>query len=99
MTGRERKVDSLRHAIDSLLELILRIGDLIVSGIITIELWLRGQLDQFGLPPMIQTAILAVLAILLVVGSLRLFGGLIRIAVILVLMLIAIHILLPLVRP
>lgn len=99
MTGRECKVDSLRHAIDSLLELILRIGDLIVSGIITIELWLRAQLDQFGLPPMIQTAILAVLAILLVVGLLRLFGGLIRIAVILVLMLIAIHILLPLVRP
>jgi hypothetical protein len=92
-------VDNFRRALDSILQLILRIGDLIVAGILTIELWLRGQLEQFGLSPIIQTTILVVLAALLIVGSLRLFGGLIRIAVILVLLLIAIHILFPVFQP
>lgn len=92
-------MDNFRRALDSILQLILRIGDLIVAGILTIELWLRGQLEQFGLSPIIQTTILVVLAALLIVGSLRLFGGLIRIAVILVLLLIAIHILFPVFQP
>ena len=89
-------MDSFRHVASTLLQLLIQLGDLIVAGIVTIELWLRAQLAQFGLPPNIQTAILVVLAALLIIGALRLFGGLIRIAVVLVLILIAIHILMPL---
>jgi hypothetical protein len=88
-------VDSFTHVVNSLLQLVIALGDLIVGGIITIELWLRAQLTQFGLPPNIQTVILVALAALLIIASLRLFGGLIRVAVVLVLILIAVHILLP----
>jgi hypothetical protein len=91
----ENLVDSFTHVINSLLQLVIALGNLIVGGIITIELWLRAQLDHFGLPANVQTVILVALAALLIIGSLRLFGGLIRVAVILVLILIAVHIMLP----
>jgi len=88
-------VDSFTHVINSLLQLMIELGNLVVSGLITLELWLRDQLAQLGLSPPIQTVIMVAIAALLIVGALRVFGGLIRIAVVLVLILIAIHILLP----
>jgi hypothetical protein len=91
----ENSVDSFTHVINSLLQLVIQLGNIIVGGIVTIELWLRDQLTHFGLPSSIQTAILVALAALLIIASLRLFGGLIRVAVVLVLILIAVHILLP----
>jgi hypothetical protein len=91
-------VDSFAHVINSLLQLLIQLGDLIVAGIITVELWIRGQLSQLGLPQNVQTVILFALAALLIIGSLRLFGGLIRVAIVLVLILIAIHIITPMVQ-
>jgi hypothetical protein len=91
----ESIVDRFEHTINSLLQLLIDLGNLIVGGIVTLELWLRAQLAQFGLPPGIQTVIMIALAVLLIIGSLRLFGGLIRVALVLVLILIAIHIVLP----
>ena len=88
-------MDSFTHVINSLLQLMIELGNLVVSGLITLELWLRDQLAQLGLSPPIQTVIMVAIAALLIVGALRVFGGLIRIAVVLVLILIAIHILLP----
>jgi hypothetical protein len=88
-------VNSFTHLINSLLQLLIDLGNLILGGIITVELWLRTQLGQFGLPPMVQTLILLALAALLIVVSLQLFRGLIRAAAVLVLILIAIHIVLP----
>jgi hypothetical protein len=88
-------MDSFAHLIRSLLDLLIELGNIIVAALITVEVWLRAQLTQFGLPPVIQTVILIAFAALLIIGSLRLFGGLIRVAVVLVLILIAIHIALP----
>ncbi len=88
-------MDSFRQTIGSILALLIQIGDLIVAGIVAIEVWLRAQLERFGLPPVIQTTILVALAVLLIVASLRLFGGLVRVAAILILVLIAMHILMP----
>ena len=88
-------MDSLAHIIRSLLDLLIQLGNIIVAALITVEVWLRAQLTHFGLPPPIQTAILIAVAALLIIGSLRLFGGLIRVAVVLVLILIAIHVALP----
>jgi hypothetical protein len=88
-------VDSFTHIINNLLQFLIRLGDLIVGVIVTIELWLRAQLMQLGVAPPVQTAILIALAVVLILGSLRLFGGLIRVAVVLILILIAIHILMP----
>jgi hypothetical protein len=91
-------MDNFRDVINSLLQLLIRLGDLIVAGIVTVELWLRDQLTQFGVPQNIQTVILLALAAVLIIGSLRLFGGLIRVAVVLVLILVAIHVVMPLVQ-
>jgi hypothetical protein len=88
-------VDNFTRIINSLLQFLIRLGDLIVGVIVTIELWLRAQLMQLGVAPPVQTAILIALAVVLILGSLRLFGGLIRVAVVLILILIAIHILMP----
>jgi hypothetical protein len=88
-------LDTFKQTINSILALLLQLGDLIVAGIVAIEIWLREQLGHFGLPPGVQTTILLALAALLIVASLKLFGGLIRIAFILVLLLVAIHIMMP----
>jgi hypothetical protein len=88
-------MDSFANIVRRLLDLLIALGNIIVAALITIEVWLRAQLTQFGLPPVIQTVILIAVAALLVIGSLRLFGGLIRIALVLVLILIAIHVALP----
>jgi hypothetical protein len=94
----ETTVNSFTHVINTLLQLLISLGNVIVAGIVAIELWLRAELGHFGLPPNVQTIILIALALLLILGSLRLFGGLVRAAVVLVLILIAIHILLPILQ-
>jgi hypothetical protein len=88
-------LNSFSNIIHGLLQLLIQLGDLIVGWIVLLEMWLRDQLTHFGVAPQIQTLILLVLAVVLIVGALRLFGGLIRVAVVLVLLLIAIHILMP----
>jgi hypothetical protein len=79
-----------------MLQLLVHIGELVVAAIVACEVWLRGQLGALGVAPVLQTAIMVGLAVLLILGSVRLLGGLIRIAVVLVLLLIAIHIIVPL---
>ncbi|MEA2740090.1 MAG: hypothetical protein QOH05_3397 [Acetobacteraceae bacterium] len=88
-------MDSFANVVNNLLHLLIQLGDFIVGALITIELWVRGQLAQMGLAANVQTVIMLAVAALLIVGALRLFGGLIRIAVVLVLILVAIHIVLP----
>lgn len=88
-------METFRRAVDGLLNALVELGHLIVSGLVALELWLRSQLATAGLPPAIQTVLLVAFAVLLIVAALRLFGGLFRVAVILVLILIAIHIIMP----
>jgi hypothetical protein len=88
-------VDSFAHVINTLLQLLVRLGDIIVGGIVTLELWTRDQLAQFGLAPQVQTVIMLAIAVVLILLAFRLFGGLIRVAVVLVLILIALHIVMP----
>lgn len=88
-------MERFTHVINSLLDLLVQLGNLIVSFLVTLEVWLRGQLGEFGLPPFVQTAIMLGVAALLILGAMRLFGGLVRVAVVLVLVLIALHILMP----
>jgi hypothetical protein len=89
---------NLQDVIDTLLKLLMQFGLAIAALLTELELWLRGELQQLGVPHTVQTLVLVVVAALLVLGSLRLFGGLIRIAVVLILVLIAIHIVMPVVR-
>lgn len=88
-------MDSFKHVIDSLLQLLVQLGNIIVGWIVIIEDALRRQLMQLGVAPQLQTIILLAVAVILILGALKLFGGLIRVAVVLVLLLIAIHVLMP----
>jgi hypothetical protein len=88
-------VDNFTHFINSLLQVLIELGHALVGILISIELWVRSQLQQFGLAPNVQTAIMVGVAAVLILASLKLFGGLIRVALVLILILIALHILLP----
>jgi hypothetical protein len=85
--------------IDSLLQLLIQLGNIVVGWIVIIEDALRTQLTHLGVVPQLQTIILLAVAVILILGALKLFGGLIRVAVVLVLLLIAIHILMPILHP
>jgi hypothetical protein len=89
---------NLQTAIDTLLRLLIQFGVAVAAILTELELWLRGELQQLGVPHTVQTLILLVVAALLFLGALRLFGGLIRVAVVLIVVLIAIHIVMPVVR-
>jgi hypothetical protein len=91
-------VGNLQNAIDALLQVFRQLGDAVVGLLTALELWLRGQLQQLGVPHTVQTLILLAVAVLLVLGTLRLFGGLIRVVVVLILLLIAIHIMMPVIQ-
>jgi hypothetical protein len=88
-------VDTFTRIVNSLLQLLTQLGDLAVSGLKAIELWLRDQLTSLGVPPELQTIIMLALAALLVLLVVRAFGGLIRVVVLLVLLLVAVRVLLP----
>ncbi len=91
-------MSQLQTAIDTLLRLLTEFGLAVASILTGFELWLREVLQQFGVPHTLQTVLLLAVAALLVLGSLRLFGGIIRIAVILILVLVAIHIVMPVIQ-
>jgi hypothetical protein len=95
---KETIVGNLQRAIDTLLNLLTQFGLTVAAVLTELEFWLRGQLQQLGVPHAVQTLVLLAVAAVLVLGSLRLFGGLIRIAVVLILLLIAIHIVMPIIQ-
>jgi hypothetical protein len=89
---------NLLNAVDALLKLLIQFGLAVAAILTALELWLRGELQQLGVPHTVQTLILLVVAVMLVLGSWRLFAGMIRVAVVLILLLIAIHIVIPVIR-
>jgi hypothetical protein len=95
---KETVVGNLQTAVDTLLKLLMQFGVAVAAILTELELLLRGELQQLGVTHQVQTLILLAVAALLVLGALRLFGGLIRIAVVLILVLIAIHVVMPVVQ-
>jgi hypothetical protein len=91
-------VANLQTAIDTLLHLLGQFGVAVAAMLTELEFWLRGALQQFGVPHTLQTTTLLIVAAALVVGSLQLLGGLVRLAVVLILLLLAIHIVMPVVQ-
>jgi hypothetical protein len=88
-------MERVDQAITKLLALIRDLVDLGLSGLAAIEVWLRGQLAGLGVAPPIQTIILIAIAVVLIVATLRLFGGILRAAVVIFLVLLALHALMP----
>ena len=88
-------MDSFTDAIDNLIKSFRRVGNSILDGFGTLELWMRGQLSQFGLTLQAQTIVMITLAVVLILVSCQLFSGLIRVVAVLVLTALALHIALP----
>ncbi len=86
----------LDHAITALLALFRAASDVVLAGLAAVEQWLRVQLTGLGVAPGLQTAIMLAAAVVLAVLVLRVFGGVIRILLIVFLILLALHVLLPL---
>ena len=85
----------MQHAIDLVLSLILGLFHLIVLGIGAIEAVLRDSLAPMGIGAQGQSVVLVVAALLLIVGAIRLFGGIFAILITIALVLLMLHILLP----
>jgi hypothetical protein len=88
-------VENLESAIAGLLQILKQLGLALAAILTALELMLRQELQKLGVAQNLQTVILLAVAVILVLGALRLFGGVIRIAIVLVLLLVAIHIALP----
>jgi Flp pilus assembly protein TadB len=91
-------VGNLQGAINSLLQFLRQFSVMIANLLTEFEFWLRDQLRGLGVPHTLQTVILLGVAVLLVVGALRLLGGLIRVVVVLLLVLLVIHLVMPVIQ-
>jgi len=86
-------MDQISRAANGLLALIVSLFDVILAGIGVIELWIRAQLTALRVPAPIGTAILIVLAVILIVTAIRLFGGVFRLLILTFLVLLMIQVL------
>ncbi len=85
----------LTKVVSDVLTLLMRLGSAILSAVEAIEASLREQLTANGVPPLIQTLILVVLAFATLLLVLRVLGGLLRWAVIVILVLIVVQMMMP----
>ena len=85
----------MQQAIDFLTSLIFGLFHLIILGIASVEGVLRATLIPMGVGPIGQNVVLVAVALVLVLGAIRFFGGIFAILIIVVLALLMLHILLP----
>jgi len=89
-------MEKVDQAINALLALFASAADAVLAGLAAVEQWLRTQLSGLGVAPQIQTVIMIAVAILLLLLVLRVFGGIIRVVLVVFLILLALHVVLPL---
>ncbi len=82
---------NVHTASTALLEFIRDSAILIAQQLSRFEGLLRDQLLTIGLSPLAQTVVMVAVVAFLAVTALRLFAGLLRFAVVLVLLLVALH--------
>ena len=85
-------VNEALHTIGTWLELLI---GLLLGVFGVIEGFIRSILVQAGVPPNLQQIILIVVAVLLIIAILRVFGGVIRFLLVLFLILLVLHVLIP----
>jgi hypothetical protein len=90
-------MDALRQAGSALFAFLAAIDRLLMIAIVTTDAWLRILLTQLHVPENTQTTVLIILAVLVFTTFLRMIGTLIRSAVLLVALLIALHFALPII--
>jgi antibiotic biosynthesis monooxygenase (ABM) superfamily enzyme len=91
--------DKIDHTLAFVLHLVVYVATVIGSLVAGIEIWLRDQLAMTGLPRAGQTVVLVTVLIVMILGCIQMFAGLIRFAVMLLLVLLMLDILIPAVQP
>jgi hypothetical protein len=85
----------MNSAIDFVLTLILRLVAAVMDVITVIEVALRRLLVDAGINGELQSAVLIVVAILLIIGALRLLGGVLGVLITVLLLLLIVNLLMP----
>jgi len=85
----------MTQAIDFVLSLILRLIGLVMAAIAIIDAFLRGLMDRAGIGSQVQAIVLVAVAVLFIVAALRVFGGVLRLLIIVFLVLLLVHVLMP----
>ena len=80
-----------RHLIETALALLWRAADGLLGIVAPAELWLRAAMGRLGVPADLQTGLLLVGALALLLGVFRALGGLLRIALVLALLALAVQ--------
>ena len=88
-------MDRVDQIVIQLLNLIEQIVSLILAGLAAIEIWARTQLASLGIPPGISVIILIAIALLLIVGAIRLLGPIVYVVVVVFIVLLMLHTLMP----
>ncbi len=88
-------MDAVTQMLESLRQLFSQFGDAAVAGADFVAYSLREEMYVLGVPPAAQTVILVAIAFLFMPVALRLFGGIVRLAAIPLMLLIAVRELLP----
>ncbi len=91
----ERNVEFIQFIAGALDHIIRAAIKLFSSAMTILEAALRGPLQTVGIHGALQTLILTVIPILTIVVVVKLFGGIIRAIVVLILVMMLIHIMLP----
>ena len=85
----------MQQAIDLVTSLIFGLFHLIVFAIASVEGVLRATLIPMGIGTTAQNIVLLAVALVMILGAIRFFGGIFAILIIIVLALLMLHILLP----
>ncbi|HVY14872.1 MAG TPA: hypothetical protein VHB27_06580 [Rhodopila sp.] len=86
---------SLQQILNDIVQLLARLGGLILAAVVAIEAALRQAMDTAGVPQGFQSIILIAVTVIVILAALRLLGGILRLAVIVVLLLLLLHVLMP----
>jgi hypothetical protein len=81
----------LDHIANLLLALLASLAAIVLSVLAWLEAAFGHFLSQLGVPPGAQTVLGIVLAILFLLAAIRLFGGFIRIVLVVVVLAIVVH--------
>ena len=92
-------MDQGRQALDAIFAFLSSVLGALLPLVGQTETWLRGQMAALGVPPELHTAAVLAVAVLLLLTVLRVLGGLLRVALVVVLIALVVQALAPLERP
>jgi hypothetical protein len=89
-------VNEALHTVGTWLEILI---GLLLGVFGVIEGFIRSIMLQAGVPGNLQQIVMLVVSVLLIIGIVRIFGGVLRFLLVLFLILLALHILMPTLAP